>query len=80
MVNLALEVITETESNPPDPNVELDAGFLASFWMYPKAEALSCVHSSHCVILNFANNYVLLVLTKYTWLALYAARAQGNRL
>jgi len=34
------DIIAEVEANPPG-NVELDPGFLASFWMYPKADALT---------------------------------------
>ncbi|KJA28580.1 hypothetical protein HYPSUDRAFT_62222 [Hypholoma sublateritium FD-334 SS-4] len=44
MVVLCHKIITETDANPPSAaDGELDVGFMASFWMYPKGEALSFV-------------------------------------
>lgn len=33
-------LIVETEANAPAPGAEYDTSFLASFWLYPQAEAL----------------------------------------
>lgn len=38
---LSRHMVAEIEANPPIPGSQLDPGFFASFWMYPKAEALS---------------------------------------
>lgn len=43
MVEKCHQVITETDANPPPIDGELDVGFIASFWMYPKGDALSSV-------------------------------------
>ncbi|KDR85535.1 hypothetical protein GALMADRAFT_368117 [Galerina marginata CBS 339.88] len=41
MAEWSRDLISETEANPPSPNDQLDPGFFASFWLYPKAEAFS---------------------------------------
>jgi hypothetical protein len=38
---LSLHMVAEIDANPPTPASPVDPGFFASFWMYPKAEALS---------------------------------------
>jgi hypothetical protein len=42
IAEFARKMVVETESNPPPCNgPPLDLGFFASFWLYPKADALS---------------------------------------
>lgn len=43
LAELARQLVLETDAHPPAP-LEADGyGFLLSFWMYPKGEALSFV-------------------------------------
>ena len=36
-------LIAETEAHPPESDGKYDVGFLASFWLYPQAEAFAYV-------------------------------------
>jgi hypothetical protein len=40
IAEMARQMIVETESSRP-PDIPLDPGFCASFWLYPKAAALA---------------------------------------
>ena len=50
LVEFARDIVAETEANPPSLPTDLDFGTVASFWMYPKGEALSCVLLNLCSI------------------------------
>jgi len=43
IAEIARQTIVETDSNPPSTGVAaiIDSGFFGSFWLYPKADALS---------------------------------------
>ena len=58
IAEVARQMIVETESNPPPVDVPLDPGFLASFWLYPKAAALAYVLSmlSICIDLTICHS------------------------
>lgn len=69
LVDFARDIIAETDANPFSAiPIEYDFGFIASFWLYPKGEALSCVS-------EFVLNVVVIsyFATKHPWLALHAA-------
>ncbi|KAF9524093.1 hypothetical protein CPB83DRAFT_641657 [Crepidotus variabilis] len=41
LLSLCRDLVTETDLHPPTGGIELDPGFYSSFWVYPKAYALS---------------------------------------
>ena len=41
IAEIARQMIVETEMHPPSQGGAFDPGFLASFWLYPKADALA---------------------------------------
>lgn len=47
LAGLSRHMAAEVDANPPTPGSQIDPGFLASFWMYPKAEALSTLGWYH---------------------------------
>jgi hypothetical protein len=49
IAEMAHDMIAETETHPPPPNSKLDPGTYLSFWVYPKAHALSYVLFSYAV-------------------------------
>ena len=73
LVEFARDIVAETEANPPSLPTDLDFGTVASFWMYPKGEALSCV--SEFVFNAVTISYFVM---KHPWLALHAAWSQGE--
>jgi len=47
-VNVARDIIADVEANPPSAHsTPLDPGFMMSFWVYPKGEALSVLGYYH---------------------------------
>jgi len=47
IAEMAHDMIAETETHPPPPNSKLDPGTYLSFWVYPKADALSILGWYH---------------------------------
>jgi hypothetical protein len=41
IAEIARQMIVETDSNPPTTSSVIDYGAYGSFWLYPKADALS---------------------------------------
>ncbi|KAF8958005.1 hypothetical protein BDZ97DRAFT_1906614 [Flammula alnicola] len=56
VADLSRDLIAETEANLPNPDDQFDVGFLASFWMYPKGEALSILGWYHMQLGLAADN------------------------
>ncbi|KJA23167.1 hypothetical protein HYPSUDRAFT_163391 [Hypholoma sublateritium FD-334 SS-4] len=56
LVEFARNIIAETDANPPPLPNDLDFADLASFWMYPKGEALSILGWHHMQLGHEAKN------------------------
>ncbi|RDB28672.1 Small glutamine-rich tetratricopeptide repeat-containing protein beta [Hypsizygus marmoreus] len=56
IAKVAQETIKETDANPPIPGSELDPGFISSFYIYPKADALAILGWYHMQVAQAAED------------------------